>query len=159
VTLSDRRAAHLRWVNELALFFHEVGFPSVRRATGAVAKPIRQVLDHGNLIGLPWTLAVRNQQNLNLSAAVDEVADEAALNGTQLFASIQRRHGSADTVDAYVTMPLHVFVKVLYKLHPELIRGSISSRIALHRLVADGALRKQRISRPPAHCQRPGWGQ
>jgi len=33
---------------------------------------------------------------------MDEVTDEAALNGTELFASIQRRHGNADTVDAYV---------------------------------------------------------
>lgn len=72
----------------------------------------RQERDTGDIIGLPWTIAVRNQHGLDLSTAMTEVQGEALRAGSELFCSIQRR--SRHPIESsYVTMPLSVFVSVM----------------------------------------------
>jgi hypothetical protein len=68
--------------------------------------------NHGDIVGLPWTIDVHNQRTIELSTSQDEVARKAKDIGTDRYASIQKRKGH-DIEQSYVTMPLGVFVSVL----------------------------------------------
>jgi len=113
------RAAAFR--NEVLLYLLRCGFSSARQAPQSYGLPLSERLrrNHGDIIGLPWTLGVRNQQTIDLSTAQNEVRMEAANAETPMYASIQARRNH-DIEESYVTMPLSVFVKVLSTLHPDL---------------------------------------
>lgn len=100
--------------NEVLLYLHGEGLAAaaVRPELRGLTERERQQRDIGDIVGLPWTIATRNQRGLDLSSALTEVEGEAAQAGKELFASIQRRQGYP-IESSYVTMPLSVFVSVL----------------------------------------------
>lgn len=100
---------------EVCLLLHDAGFTSARRRSEpkGLSQALREERDVGDILGLePWCIGVRSSQTIDLSGSLDEAAREAANAKTDLFASIQLRKGHP-TGQSYVTMPLHVFVKVL----------------------------------------------
>lgn len=100
--------------NDVLLYLKDEGFPeaTIRPELRGLTESERQERDTGDIVGLPWTIAVRNQHGLDLSSAMTEVEREAEQAGTDLFASVQRR--PRHPIEAsYVTMPLAVFVAVL----------------------------------------------
>jgi hypothetical protein len=74
--------------------------------------------DHGDILGLPWTLGVSAAQTLDLSGMQREVKAEAERGGCDLYAGIHRRKGHP-VAGAYVVMSLATFTVVLRRLHPE----------------------------------------
>lgn len=108
---SNRKAA-AAFRNEVLVYLHAQGL------TTAVKPPERHGLSpeerrpHGDIQGLPWTVAVRNYVNIGLSEAADEVQAEARAEGKPWFVSVQSRRNHP-VEEAYATMPLRVWVQVL----------------------------------------------
>jgi hypothetical protein len=99
---------------EVLLYIHEHGFTNAttRPETKGLTMSERLKRDTGDIVGLPWTLGVRRYEVLKLGEAQNEVKEEAERAGTSLYASIQHRKDHPVS-DAYVTMPLHVFLEVM----------------------------------------------
>jgi hypothetical protein len=74
--------------------------------------------DHGDIIGLPWTLAVSAAQTLDLSGMQNEVRAQAERGGCDLYAAIHKRKNHP-VAGAFVVMPLATFIETLRRLHPE----------------------------------------
>jgi hypothetical protein len=113
----NNRGPTYRFRNEVLLFLHSQGFPSATKPRDIKGAPPSD--RHGDLTGIPGvTLAVRNQRDINLGGSQDEVAIEAAAEGNEIWASIQHRRGYS-VENAMVTMPLHVFVRLLHEVVPQ----------------------------------------
>ena len=110
--------------SEVLLLLHEAGFHSARRPPEpknvAAADKV-----HGDIIGLPITVAVRSSQTLDLSGALNEAKREAHAEGLDHYISIQRRramHGKThDGLDSFVTTDLRTMLSLLAQLHPEAV--------------------------------------
>jgi hypothetical protein len=116
---SNRSRSH-HLTNEVIIYLRDAGFGLAHRRAERLRLPeaVRIAANHGDVMGIPgWTIAVRAHQNLDLSGSATEVAQEAARAGRELYVSIQPRKGHP-LDEAYATMPLHVFVKVLQRLNP-----------------------------------------
>jgi hypothetical protein len=73
---------------------------------------------HGDVLGVPGcTIAVRNQRDLALAEAMNEVEREATAEGNDLYVSVQHRRAHP-VEQAYATMPLHVFIRLLTHVLP-----------------------------------------
>lgn len=59
--------------------------------------------DRGDLIGLPFTVSVKNRRDLELSSWVDEMAGMAATNGHPAGVVIHKRRGRGNPAHWYVT--------------------------------------------------------
>lgn len=108
------KAQSLAYRNAVILYLRDAGF--IRADTRPELKGLslkeREANDVGDIVGLPWTLGVRNHQTIDLSGAQDQVTAEAGRAGSELFASIQQHRGRS-VAESYVTMPLSTFVTVL----------------------------------------------
>ena len=113
--LHSNRSRNLAFRNEVILFLRDCGHTTAdsRSETKGLPFAERQARDTGDIVGLPWVLGVRCQQVIDLSGSIDEAATEAERAAVGEYASIQRRKGHP-TEDAYVTMPLKVFSRVLH---------------------------------------------
>lgn len=100
--------------NDVLLYLISEGFSeaTTRPELRGLTETERQKRDTGDIVGLPWTIAVRNQQVLDLGTALTQVEGEAERAGSELYCSIQRR--SRHPIESsYVTMSLSVFAAVL----------------------------------------------
>ena len=114
MTGSPNKARSLAYRNSVILYLHAAGLTSADtrpELKGLTAKE-REANDVGDIVGLPWTLGVRNHQTIDLSGAQDQVTAEAGRAGSKLFASIQQHRGRS-VAESYVTMPLSTFLTVL----------------------------------------------
>lgn len=69
--------------------------------------------DRGDVAGLPgWTLELKAEKAISLASYVDEARTEAVNAGTDLYAAVVKRRGKGVS-EAYVVLPLQVFVKAL----------------------------------------------
>lgn len=111
---ASNKARTLAFRDELVLFLRENGFDEVSRrpelATSKLSDRLRN--DPGDILGLPWALAVRRQHQIDLSESVLMAAGKALTAGTRLYATIHHRR-DAGIDQSYVTMPLSVFMRVL----------------------------------------------
>jgi hypothetical protein len=114
MTGSANKAQSLAYRNAVILYLHAAGFPKAdsRPEMKGLTFKEREANDVGDIVGLPWTLGVRNHQTIDLSGAQDQVKAEAQRAGSDLFASIQQRRGRS-IAESYVTMPLSTFLTVL----------------------------------------------
>lgn len=113
MTANKAAAAHFR--AEVLLAFHQHGFTSAHRSPETKNAPESKRV-HGDIRGLPdWTIATRNQRDLSLAEAADEVEREARAEGSRFWVSVQARR-DRPILDAYATMPLHVLLEVLTSL-------------------------------------------
>lgn len=117
--MTSNKARSAAFAAEVVLAFHAAGF------TSAVKAPEPKGLDpaervRGSVLGLPITISTRSRQTLDLSGAMDEARREAQAEGRDLYVSIQRRR-SHTVKDAYCTLPLSALLRVLARLHPELL--------------------------------------
>lgn len=95
---------------DTANFWMDAGFLWADRKTK------RGKRDQGDVTGVEgWTLECKNDKTINLAGAVDEAAIEAANAGTPWFAAIVKRRGK-NVRDAYVVMPLWLFVELVKRL-------------------------------------------
>ena len=93
-----------------ANFFQAAGFLWADRKTKRGAR------DPGDVTGIEdWTLECKNEKTINLAGAVDEATIEAANAGTTWFAAIIKRRGK-NVRDAYVVMPLWLFIELVKRL-------------------------------------------
>jgi len=116
---SNRSRSH-HLTNEVIIYFRDAGFGLAHRRAEKhyVTEAVRISRDTGDVLGIPeWTIAVRAHQNLDMSGSATEVAQEAARAGRELYVSIQPRKGHP-LDEAYCTLPLHVFAKLLQRLYP-----------------------------------------
>ncbi len=109
-----------RFGNEVLLALHAAGFIAAHKAPQSASDAPRV---RGDILGVPGvTIAVRNQRDIALAEAADEVRREALAEGNDIFVSIQARRSSNDddnVLNAYCTLPMHVLLKVLQRLdHP-----------------------------------------
>ena len=94
----------------VADFWKDAGFMWADR------KSKRGARDEGDVTGVEdWTLELKNERTIQLAAAVDEATIEAANAGTAWFAAIIKRRGK-NVRDAYVVMPLWLFVRLVKRL-------------------------------------------
>jgi hypothetical protein len=99
-----------RWERLVADLFQAEGFLWADRKTK------RGRRDQGDVTGIEdWTLECKDEQTIRLAAGVDEAALEAANAGTPWFAAIIKRRRK-NVRDAYVVMPLWLFVRLVKRL-------------------------------------------
>lgn len=94
----------------VANFWKDAGFLWADRKvkTGAA--------DQGDITGIAdWTLETKDTKTIDLPGAVDEAMIEAANAGTHWFAAIIKRRRK-NVRDAYVVMPLWLFVELVKRL-------------------------------------------
>lgn len=105
--------------NEVLLAFHAAGFTGARTwidehgyATG----------EHhtGDVLGLPFTVATRNQKTIKLSDALREAEEEAAGAGHFIFASVQSRHGYP-VGGSYATTTLDGLLRLARLAYPDAV--------------------------------------
>lgn len=86
------------------------------RAEGHAAAERRALngrLDRGDIAGIAgWTLECKAERTIDLAGYMGEAKAEAVNAGTELYAAVVKRRGK-QTGDAYVVMPLAVFVEIL----------------------------------------------
>lgn len=105
--------------DRVALAHVEAGFTTVRRAGEPKGLSASERI-RGDLEGLPVTVGVRNHLTPDLSEALREVQAESQAEGTGTYVSIQRRRG-ADVLDSFVTTDLRTWLRILARLHPEVV--------------------------------------
>lgn len=110
--MTSLKGASLIWRAEVVTALHEAGLRTATAAPEPKGLPLHERC-RGDVAGVPgWTVAIRNQRDLALAEAADEVAREARAEGNDLFVSIQHRTGRP-TSQAYCTMPLSVLLNLL----------------------------------------------
>lgn len=109
------------FANEVALAFIDAGYTSVRRPGEPKGLPLAERV-RGDLLGLPLTVACRNQNTLDLPSAMREVQAEARAEANEHYISIQRRRAMNgephDVLDSFVTTDLRTMLSLLRQLHP-----------------------------------------
>lgn len=123
--MSSLKGKAYEFANEVALAFIDAGFTTVRRP-GEPKGLRREERVRGDLLGLPLTVACRNQVTLDLPSAMREVKAEARAEGRDVYVSIQRRRNMSptepyDVGSSFVTTDLATFLRLLARLHPELV--------------------------------------
>lgn len=114
--MTANKAAAAQFRAECLLALHEHGFTAATRAPEKKGGPAFDRV-RGDILGVAdWTIATRNQRDLALAEAADEVEREALAEGSQFWVSIQARR-SRPVLDSYATMPLHVLLNLLTVLH------------------------------------------
>lgn len=84
------------------------GFPYAERRVMGGAN------DKGDISGVPGVcLELKNQGAAALAAWVDEARVEAGNAGVDVFAVVHKRRGKGDPGEAYVTLPLVVFARLI----------------------------------------------
>lgn len=102
-----------RFRDQVLLALHSAGVVEAHSAPHS-ASGAPQV--RGDILGVPGvTIAVRNQREIALAVAADEVRREALAEGNDVFVSVQARRGHA-VENAFATVPLHVMIKLLQRL-------------------------------------------
>lgn len=119
VLSNSSRVRNYQFRDQCILYLRDEGFTSAdaRPEVKGLPRNQRELLDHGDIVGLPWVLGCRAQQNIDLSGSLDEAKREAERAGVTTYASIQLRKAHS-VKDAYVTMPLSVFTDVLRRYGP-----------------------------------------
>lgn len=86
-------------------YLREAGFGRAeRRALGGK-------LDKGDIAGVDgWTFECKNERSIDLAGYMEEAGKEAANAGTEKYAAVVKRRNRGVS-DAYVVLPLAVFVK------------------------------------------------
>ena len=105
--------------NDVLLAFHEVGFVRARTWIDdhghATDERVR-----GDILGLPFTVATRNQKTLRFSEALREVERESSVAGTEVFVSVLARRGYPMGA-SYATTSLDVMLRLLASAYPEAV--------------------------------------
>jgi hypothetical protein len=116
----SNRGANEEFLTRVLVYLHLSGFTRARHRDPLRGASLLEKTesDVGDVVGLPLTIAVRNQRDLVLSEALNEVAREAKNAGNDLYASIQSRRGH-DIGESYATMPLRVLCDLIARLYPE----------------------------------------
>ncbi len=95
----------------LLVEMHAAGLTDASRPPSA-GSPWR---DSGTILGLPFHLTTHRQATIELGPALDAAEVAAREAGTDLWATVHHRRGHA-LMDAYVTVPLRVFVTLVRKM-------------------------------------------
>lgn len=97
------------WETAIVRYLQACNLPARRKVlTGS--------LDEGDIDTGRWSIEAKNCQAISLAAWVDE-ADAEAANSGRPVAVVAKRRGKGDPGEAYVVMPLRVFVEQV--LNPE----------------------------------------
>lgn len=118
--MASNKGSNYAFQNEVVLAFNEAGLTGVRRRRELKGLPPAAKV-RGDLIGCPVTTAIRNGQRYDLAAALAEARAEAAAEHAELYVSIQSRRGRS-VEDSFVVTDLRCWLRVLARLHPELVR-------------------------------------
>lgn len=123
--MTSNKDANHRFRREIIQELHRAGLVNAHRPIEHKGLTISERLrrNHGDIVGLPWALAVSAAQTLDLSGTQHEIKAEAERGGHELYAAIHKRKNHAVS-GAYVVMPLLVYVDVLRRLHPEELLSS-----------------------------------
>ena len=114
----DGASASNRWRtqafrDQIVLYLKNHGFHQAqgndRPETEKLSEAIR---GRSDILGLSWALSVRRRQTIDLSGSLVQAGLRALSAGQPLYAAIHHRRGGT-IKDAYVTMPLEVFLHVL----------------------------------------------
>ncbi len=103
--------------SEVLLLLHEHGFHGARKPDEPKGVPAAQKV-HGDIVGLPFTIAVRSSATLDLSGSLTEARREAQAEDTDVYVSVHKRRGHP-VEDSYVVTDLATWARVLARLHPE----------------------------------------
>ena len=77
----------------------------------------------GDILGLPVTVATRNQKTLDFAEAMREVEAEAQAAGQQVYVSVQARKGYL-LGESYATLTLNGLLEVLARAYPDSVELS-----------------------------------
>jgi hypothetical protein len=111
--VTSLKGANYAYRAEVVAALNDAGLLTAAAAPEAKGREGEQRRCGGDIVGvLGWTVAVRNQRDLALSEAADEVAREAQAEGSNLYVSIQHRTGHP-VASSYCTMPLSVLLNLL----------------------------------------------
>jgi hypothetical protein len=127
--VTSNKSANATFRDAVIAELHRAGLVAARRPPEPKGLTVSERItrDHGDVVGLPWAIGVRAEQAIRLSEAQSEIEGEAEQGGHELRAVIHRRKGH-DVSDAYVVMPLSVYVEVLRRMHPgELLSAKVRS--------------------------------
>ncbi|MFE7659660.1 hypothetical protein [Streptomyces celluloflavus] len=96
------------WESAIVRALREHGHPHAeRRALGGAA-------DRGDVAGLPGVvIEAKASTHLELASWIAELDAEMANDGADLGAVWHKRRGKSSPLDGYVTMPGHVFLRLL----------------------------------------------
>lgn len=109
----SNRSRGLAFRDSVLLYLHESGHTQAKRPD-RTAKKLSQALleDPGDITGLPWAVAVRSSQALDLSTVLNLAQMSALHNEVELYAAVLSRRGHP-IESAYVVMTLASFTQVL----------------------------------------------
>jgi hypothetical protein len=118
--VTGNKGANHRFRDEVIRELHRAGFTAAHRPPEPKGLTLSERLrrNHGDVVGVPWALAVRASKTLNLAGAQAEIKAEAAQGGHDLYAAVHKRKNHP-VAGAYVVMPLATFIEVVRRLHPE----------------------------------------
>jgi hypothetical protein len=110
----SNRGRTLAFRDEIVLYLQHEGFEHVTRRRDLSHAKLSQILreDPGDVLGLPWALSIRRQKTIDLSDSLLMARCKASTGRTKFYAAVHHRR-DAGVADAYVTMPMAVFVEVL----------------------------------------------
>lgn len=113
--MTSNKGASYVYRLEVLEALHAAGFTGAHRPRERHARDAAPQA-HGDILGLPLTLAVRNERSLGLAEALDEAAHEAQAQGHELFAVVAHRRGHADVLDSYAVTSLDVLIKFMHSV-------------------------------------------
>jgi hypothetical protein len=120
--VTSHKGENYAFRNDVILAHVEAGFTSAHRPAerhGGVGP--RHL--HGDILGLPITIGVRNSVTIDLPGSLRQVRAEAAAEGHDTFVSIQRYRGASDVLDSFTCLDLRTWLQVLRRLHPEALHS------------------------------------
>jgi hypothetical protein len=117
--MSSNKGRTYAYRNEVLLALIGAGFVSATRPAELRTEPDRS--RHGDICGVtaggyPVTIAVRNQRDLALAEAAEEVKAEAKAEGSDVYVSVHSRRGRP-VEESYCVLPLSVLLRLLQRLN------------------------------------------
>jgi Holliday junction resolvase len=105
---SRGKAKGSEWERQVVKYLREQGWLGAERTRAGWQD------DRGDIDGvIGVTFECKNQKNMDLAGWVNELVVEMANGKTNVGAVVHKRRGTTEMSDAYATMPLQVFVKLL----------------------------------------------
>lgn len=113
--MTSNKGASYLFRSELVHVMHEAGWHKARRAPEPKLPTEKKLT--GSVIGLPFTVVVRNAIQIDLSASVDDAKRKAAAEGNPFGFAVQNRR-SFPTTDAFVVCDVTTWLAVMAQLYP-----------------------------------------
>lgn len=108
----SNKGASYRFRSDVRLFLLAKGLDARAARELKVSERLRGA-HPGHILGMePWVITTHSRQEIDLSTDMNALKSDAFLAKSEWYATVNRRK-SHDVDDAYVTMPLFVFARIL----------------------------------------------